>query len=301
MGVFDQLVGLADPDRATPAFQPIVEHDPGDLAAFARSCAVAQKPAAAKADGVRGVIRGSRKIVECFVDGPRALEMRAMRLAGVDDAFQLGVGEQARCDEGSRQMRAIARLRRRDRGHGGRLHKACRMRRRAENADRLQEVFVIERRCERADGGGPIDGLVGEFDRGNIPVRCVGSAGCRADGDGSWRRVPRHRANSGRRGNVSSEWKARRDIRLDPREQRSGVWRQARGGHERFGILGGDLVDYREARFDRGSLSGEHRAVDRGGENDLSLLLQLRKRAIPGRVVGRKARPRDGDEPPART
>src|SRR5277367_1154193 len=70
---------------------PIVEQYPCDLAALARPRAVAQKPAASKADGVRGIISGGGQVVVGFVDGPRALEMRAMSLAGIDDAFQLGV------------------------------------------------------------------------------------------------------------------------------------------------------------------------------------------------------------------
>ena len=61
LGVLDQLVGLADPNRATTAFEPIVEQYPRDLAALARPRAVAQKPAASKADGVRGIIRRRRR------------------------------------------------------------------------------------------------------------------------------------------------------------------------------------------------------------------------------------------------
>ncbi len=68
-----------------------------------------------------------------------------MGLAGVDDALKLRVGQQAVADEGSRQMRSIARLRRRDRGHRRRLHQLGRMSFCAGNADRLKRVFLIER------------------------------------------------------------------------------------------------------------------------------------------------------------
>ena len=57
LGVLDQLVGLRDPDGAAAALQPIVEDDAGDLAALAGAGAVAEKPAAAEADGVLGIAR----------------------------------------------------------------------------------------------------------------------------------------------------------------------------------------------------------------------------------------------------
>src|SRR3546814_3398854 len=43
--VLEQLVGLGDPERPAPALEPVVEDDPGDLAALAGSVAVAQEPA----------------------------------------------------------------------------------------------------------------------------------------------------------------------------------------------------------------------------------------------------------------
>src|SRR5581483_2813418 len=87
--VLDQLVGLADPDGAPPALQPIVEEDAGDLAALAGASAVAEEPAPAKADRVlRIVARGGDK-VEGLVDRPRPGEEIRMGLAGVDDAFEL--------------------------------------------------------------------------------------------------------------------------------------------------------------------------------------------------------------------
>ena len=46
---------------------------------------------------------------------PRAGEMAGMGLAGIDDAFELGIGQQAIGDDVRRQMRPIGRLGRRDR------------------------------------------------------------------------------------------------------------------------------------------------------------------------------------------
>ena len=66
--------------------------------------------------------------------------MAGMRLAGIDDALKLRVGEDCSCEQARRQMRAIGGTRRRDRGHGGRLHKLRRMRLRAREMDRLQRV-----------------------------------------------------------------------------------------------------------------------------------------------------------------
>ena len=68
-----------------------------------------------------------------------------MRLAGIDDAFELGVRQQAVGDNVRRQMRPIGRLGRRDRGHRRGLDELGRMRLRAGNTDRLQAIFFIER------------------------------------------------------------------------------------------------------------------------------------------------------------
>ena len=145
LGVLDQLVGFRDPDRAAAALQPVVEQDAGDLAALAGAGAVAEQPAAAEADGVLGVVGRGRDDVEGLVDDPRSGEKAGMRLAGIDHAFELGVGQQAVGDDGRRQMRAIGGLGRRDRRHRGRLHEPGRMRLRSGNADRLKRVAFVER------------------------------------------------------------------------------------------------------------------------------------------------------------
>src|SRR6202035_6133781 len=55
LGVYDQLVGLRDPQRALAALEPVVEDDAGGLAALAGTGAVTEKPAAPEADRVRGI------------------------------------------------------------------------------------------------------------------------------------------------------------------------------------------------------------------------------------------------------
>ena len=166
LGVLDQLVGFRHPDRAAAALQPVVEQDAGDLAALAGAGAVAEKPAAAEADGVLSVVGRGRDDVEGLVHRPRSGEVAAMGLAGMDDAFELGVGQQAVRDDIGGQMRPIARLGRRHRRHRRRLHQPGGMGLRAGNTDRLQSVFFIKRIGDAAAlDRRPVDGLIGEFDR----------------------------------------------------------------------------------------------------------------------------------------
>ena len=165
--ILDQLVGLADPDGAAAALQPIVEDDAGDLAALAGAGAVAQHPAAPEAHGVLGVVGRGRDDIEGLVDDPRSGEMAGMGLAGIDHALQLRVRQKTAGDRGSRQMRPVGRLGRRDRGHRRRLDQPGRMRLRTGNTDRLKGVSFIKRIGDAAALGRlPVDGLVGEFDAG---------------------------------------------------------------------------------------------------------------------------------------
>ena len=100
-----------------------------------------------------------------------------MGLAGIDHAFELSVGQQAVGNDGGRQMRPIAGFRRRDRGHGGRLHQPRRMRRRSGNTDRLKSVSFIERLGDpSALRRRPVHGLIGEFDGGGFNDRRSGPA-----------------------------------------------------------------------------------------------------------------------------
>jgi len=89
--VLEQLVGLRDPDRLAPALQPVVENDAGGLATLAGAGAIPEHEASTEVDGVRCVVAGGRDEVEGLINGPGAGEIVAMRLAGIDDRFKLGV------------------------------------------------------------------------------------------------------------------------------------------------------------------------------------------------------------------
>ena len=170
--ILDQLVGLADPDRATAALEPVVEQDAGDLPALARAGAVAQEPAAAKADGILRVVARGRHDVKGRIDRPGARKKLGMRLAGIDDALELGVRQDAIGDNVGRQMRPIGWLWRRDGSHRRRLHELGRMRLRAGNADRLQRIGLIKRIGDLAGiRGRPVDRLVGDFGRYEVNCR----------------------------------------------------------------------------------------------------------------------------------
>ncbi len=172
LGVLDQRVGFRDPDGAASALEPIVEEDARDLPALAGAGAVAEEPAAAEADGVRRVVGCGRDDVEGRIDRPGAGEMAAMRLAGIDHAFKLGVGEEALANDTRGKMRAIGRLGRRDRGHGRRLHETGRMRAGARYPDRLKRMGFIERVGDAALRlPSPVGGLIGEFDDGGFAGR----------------------------------------------------------------------------------------------------------------------------------
>ena len=74
-----------------------------------------------------------------FIDRPLPGEKIAVRFAGIDDGFELGIGQQAVCDV-CLAARPVAGLGRRDRGHGRRLHQFGRMGLEPGMTDRLQSV-----------------------------------------------------------------------------------------------------------------------------------------------------------------
>ena len=74
--------------------------------------------------------------------------MAAVRLAGIDDALELGVGEYPGGEQAWRQVRRIGRTRRRHRGHGDRLHQPGWMRSGVRDPDRLQPISFVEGRRE---------------------------------------------------------------------------------------------------------------------------------------------------------
>src|SRR5690606_17249989 len=135
----------------------------GDLAALASPSAVAEKPAAPEANGAIVIIGGRSDDIAGLIDGPGAGEMLTVGFAGIDHAFELGVGQNTIRNEVWRQMRTIARSGRGYRAHGRRLHGLRRMRMRPGNTDRLKRVRLIRRIGEpRAFRPCPVDGLVVE-------------------------------------------------------------------------------------------------------------------------------------------
>src|SRR3546814_17406286 len=107
LSILDELVRLRHPDRAAAAFEPIVQQHTGDLAALAGAGAVAEHPATTEADSGLGIVGRRRDDVEGLVDGPRPGAEAGMGLAGIDDALELGLRQQAVRDDGGRQKGAI--------------------------------------------------------------------------------------------------------------------------------------------------------------------------------------------------
>ena len=106
-GVFEELVGLGEPQRPAPSAQPLVEDDRGHLPALAAAGAVAEHPAPAQAHGggVRDLAVVPRPgvpghvLVRDALDGlpvrghPHAGgEAPRVRLAREHDALEPGVG-----------------------------------------------------------------------------------------------------------------------------------------------------------------------------------------------------------------
>ena len=185
---------------------------PADLAALAGAGAVAEHEAAAEADGAVASSARCGHDVEGLVDGPGAGEIVGMRLAGIDHGFELGVGQQ-RCRIFAGQMWPIARLGRRDRGHGRRLHQLCRMRLSAGNADAIcSRVFFIDGIGQaRALRRRPVERLIGQFDAlrfGRAGRATGGTRGaCDVAANGARRRAePRRRrtGSTGERGGTCS-------------------------------------------------------------------------------------------------
>ena len=291
--VVDQLVGFGDPDGAAAALHPVVEDDAGGLPALARAGAVAEEPAAAEAHGALGVVGGGGDRVEGGIDLPGAGQMPAMGFAGIDDAFELGLGQDALADEALRQMRPVGGLRRRDRGHGGRLHQGGRVRLRAGNADRLQAVAFIDRVGQAAAGGRrPLAGFVGKRFR-RLRGRC--RDGPRRPGRNSRTGLRPQGRGQGlkRRGDGL---RARRQAGLQGREQGGKIRRLCGRGRKMIGAIGRNPVDHGQARVDRRAVPGVEPAVDRRGEDNARLVLQGEEFVAEGGIVRRLAGPGDGDQ-----
>ena len=298
LSVFQQLVGFGDPDGLAAAVHPVVEDDPGRLAALARAGAVAEHKASTEADGVRGIVGRGRDEIEGFVERPRTGEEVRMGLAGIDHRFQLRVGEDAVGDDVGRQPRPVAGPGRRDRGHGGRLHQLGRMGLRARNTDRLQSVFFIDGISDAAVlGRGPVHGLIDQLDAFGFDGRTRGR-GCGSAGQIAANGFRCGRGSDGNR-DRRIDRQARRNMLADPAHQRGRVRRDPDRSREDGRIVGGQFVDDGQPRVDGRAVLGIDRTVDRGGEHHAAMLLKPGEGVPPGRHIRSEARPGDGDEPPA--
>ncbi len=102
-----------------------------------------------------------------------ASEEPRVGLAGIDQAFELSVGENAFGHQTLREMGPVGRLGRCHRGHGRGLDELRRMGLGARNDDGLDLVGFVERFGDRFVSRCPVAGLIGELDRvrGIEPVR----------------------------------------------------------------------------------------------------------------------------------
>ena len=268
------------------------------MAALAGAGAVAEKPAAAEADGILGVVRGSRDDIERVIDGPRAGEISAMRCARVDDAFELGVGQQAAGNEVCRQMRPIGRLGWRDRGHGGRLHERCRVILRSRNTDRLKYVSFIKRiRDAPVFRRFPVDGLISELDARRFDVLRSGAA--LRSGVGEQPRA--QRLCRDRRGGACDRrghghGRSRRNVARHPVEQCGCVACCAGRGRKCCRIIGRDAIDDSQAGLGRRAMAGIDPPVDGRRKHHAAAFLQADEALAPGWIVGGKVRARNGNQ-----
>ena len=93
--IFDELVTLRDPDRPSAPQQPVVENDARDLPSFAAARSIAQKPALAQTEGTVIALGRCHQLAFDLAALEPALEMRLVRVARIDDAFELRRGEKA--------------------------------------------------------------------------------------------------------------------------------------------------------------------------------------------------------------
>ena len=300
--------------------QPPVENDGGDLPALAAAGAVAQHPAAPEADrlGQHFVLGGG--IVAVFVvalavyalhrlpagaDAVEGGEVALVRLAGEDDALELGVGEPALGNHALGQHGPVGRHGVRHRRHGARLHQ----RRRVGDGTR------------NMDGARP-PGLVGAGGlRGRLAAVLAGVGCCRHGlagelGDGPpivRRRLRLRRGGAGTpgrcgpgRGRMAEQIGARHGLDREARRHGGGDGLEQVGGvaHAGAGIdlalLLAAAVEHGEAGVEGGAAAGVDAAVDRGGEHRPGRRVEGREGVCPRRVAWGAMRRRNRHQPPAR-
>ena len=224
--------------------------------------------------------------------------MTGMRLAGIDHALELRVGQDIGGEQPRRQMWPIRGAGRGDRGHRGRLHELGGVRPRGRDPDRLQRVAFIEARGQTGGTGGrPVAGLVSEFDE----IR----RGCRALDECKLRRrrfrpsgKPRaqRKHGLGGAGSGSGHQRPGRHQPGDAIEQFGRVGGHAGRGRKSAGVVGRNTVDYRQPRLNARTVADIGAAGDRRGEDDAAFLLQAHKGLAPGRLIRTDIMAGDRDE-----
>ncbi len=239
--------------------------------------------------------------------------MRLVCIARVDHAFELRRREETVSNEGLRQNGAVARHGRRHRGHGGGLHKCCRMLRRAVDPDRLQVIDLVDRVLQRAIGFAP--GFWQVVERGRLDVvermlraflgeRTGFFACCVAQGvevgAGRLRRDRKGRCGGAGRGAAAframGEYYGEKITRGRADRMIGGV------NISRCGLFSTSraLIDYRQPRVDRGAMPCEDLAVDGGRKHDIGALADPLKCRLEGFQRGTEAFAGDDDKPPTR-
>ncbi|TWG96286.1 hypothetical protein L598_002700000160 [Mesorhizobium sp. J18] len=219
-----------------------------------------------------------------------------MCLASIDDRLKLGVRQEF--VDIDRKPRPIAWLRRRDAGHGRRLHQLGRVRLRAGNTDRLKAVFLIDGIGKSACFTGlPVDRLIGER-------QALGLGHRRGRGrSGGTVQIAAHAAGRGNgRDRNRDRWvdgKPRRQMLVKPTHQRGDIRSDTGRDREDAWIVGGQFVDDGEARVDGRTVLGIDRAIDCGGKDDTAALLQTSEGRRPSGIVGREAGAGDRHQPSA--
>ena len=210
-----------------------------------------------------------------------------MSFTSIDHALELGIREQAIRDHRRRQMGPIGGLRRRNRGHGSRLHEPRRMGLRAGNTDRLKDESFIKRIRDAAVGfRRPVDGFVGELDCRRLNNRRDQSVWRFAFEGGACRRRSPSRRWRNESDGLRCHCHSRGNERRDPLEQRGGVacdpWRLRKFVR----IVSRHPIDDDEPRLGGRAMTGIDSPVDRRREHDTSALLQSHERVAPGWIVG---------------
>src|SRR3954451_23474718 len=210
--------------------------------------------------------------------------MARVSLAGADDSFELGVREQAGAEDAGRQVRAVARLRRCNRGHRGGLDKTGRVRTRAGDAQTLERVAFVQALAQATDlSGRSLAGLVDEFDNGRRDCTRDG----RLDGVKAGRgprtntgqaTYPARRDGRGGEARGGGQRWARGNVAFDEGQQLRDVRGDAVAARKPTRIIGPAAIAGGERRVRGGAVASVGATVESRREHDTPALLQARER-----------------------